>query len=186
MKRWIIRIVLGGLALAVVALVALGLLAPLFRGWSLRHDLLAAAADASTIRVVEHSDRFDPPFDPRKHYEEKIFRSVTLSAEEVSRLRKAFPVSLDYSFAIQTACIFSSHHRVEFVRRDGGVTTLEICFQCDELELDGGEQRILPVGWDSSLQNFIVSLGMSPTPKEANNGMQPTAAAPASSPVYET
>ena len=168
---------LSGLALVVAAIVALGLLAPLFRGWSLRHALLTAAADASTIRVVEHSDRFDPPFDPRKHYKEKIYRSVTLSADDVSRLRKAFPVSLDYSFAIQTLCGFSSHHRVEFVRRDGRVTILEICFQCGELELDGGEQRILPVGWDSSLQSFIISLGMSPTPKEANKSLQATAMA---------
>jgi hypothetical protein len=170
MKRWIIRIALGGLALVVAAIVALGLL----RGWSLRHTLLAAADSASTIRVIEHSDRFDRPFDLEKQYEERVFRSVTLSADQASKLRRAFPISLDYSFAIATACIFSSHHRVEIVRKDGGVTILEICFHCSEVRLDGGGQRIMPVGWDSSLRGFIISLGMSPTPKEANNPMELT------------
>lgn len=172
-KRWIIRIGTGVLVLFTVVTLALGLFAPLFQGSSLRHDLLVATSRASRVRVVEHSDRFDSPFVPGKPYTEKVFRSVTLSTDEVSRLRKAFSISLDYSFVVRTLCMFRSHHRVEFVRDNGTVTTLEICFACGEIEFGGEAQRILPLGWDRLLERFIRSLGMSPIPKESNQAMQP-------------
>lgn len=166
MKRSVISVVLCIVATVVIIVVTLALLVPFLRGWSLRHSLLALANGASAIRVIEHSDRFDLPVDLERKYEEKNFRSAVLSADQASNLRRAFPVSLDYSLSVSTACIFSSHHRVEFVHQDRRVTSLEICFQCGEIRLDGGGTRIMPVGWDSSLRSFIVSLGMSPIPKE--------------------
>ena len=166
-KHWIIRIALGALLLVVAAILAAGLVAPAMQSLSLRHTLLQAAADSSIIRVVEHSDRFDSPFVPGSPYTETTVRSVTLSKDEALRLRKAFSISLDYSFVVQTLCVFRSHHRVEFIHKDGAITTLEICFACGEIELDGQAQRILPLGWDRALQSFILSLGMNPIPKKA-------------------
>jgi hypothetical protein len=154
------------LVLLVAVIVVPGCISPLRRGLSLRSALLSAAADSTSIKVVEHSDRFDPQFKAEREYKEKIYRTVTLSADDVSRLCKAFSLSCDDSGTTHTECNFVPHHRVEFLRRDGKVTILEICFHCGEIEFDGGRQRIMPVGWPSSLQSFIVSLGMSPIPKE--------------------
>ena len=172
MKGCILRVIFGGLAFVVAVILGLGLVAPLLRGWLLHHTLLAATDGASTIKVIEHSDSHDLPFDPEEKYEEKIFRSLTLSADQISQLRRALSASLDYSLTVATACIFVPHHRVEITRKDDGVTVLEICFQCGEIRLDGGESRIMPKGWKSSLQSFVISLGMSPTPKEANNAQR--------------
>jgi len=168
MKRKLIYLSLGILIVIATMVSVVSFFSPLRRGWLLRHALISAAADASSIRVVEHSDRFDHP-DEMKNYKEKIYGTVTLSADQVSGLLKAFPLSLDYSGMMAKKCIFSSHHRVEFLRRNGKATVLEICFLCREIDFDGGGQRIMPVGWPSSLQSFVVSLGMSPTPKDANN-----------------
>lgn len=166
MKRKFIYLFRVLLVLIVAVIAVPGCILPLKRGWSLRSALLSAAADSTSIKVVEHSDPFDPQFEDGREYKEKIYRTVTLSADEVSRLCKAFSLSRDYSGMVHKMCIFSPHHRVEFLRKDGKTTILEICFNCGEIEFDGGRQRIMPVGWPNSLQSFIVSLGMSPIPKE--------------------
>ena len=168
MRRWIIRILLGSIITFICFAATLGLFIPLIKGWSLRHTLLAAVEDATVIRAIEHSDRFDRPSDLTAPYKERVLSSVTLSESQVPKLREAFTWSLDYSFAIKKACIFSSHHRVEIVGKTGKITVLEICFHCGELVLDGEEQRIFPIGWDGTFRNFVGSLGMSPIPKESN------------------
>jgi hypothetical protein len=160
MKACLLRVVFCALAV-VVALIGLSFFTALLRGWSLHHKLLAATDGASTIKVIKHSDRLDPSFNPGKKYKEKIFRSVTLSTDQISQFRRALPVSSDYS--VPKACAFVPHHRVEITRKDGGITVLEICFQCGAISLDARNSRSLPKGLERSLRDFVISLGMSPT-----------------------
>ncbi len=166
MKRWIKNTALGLLALLTSALLLVLAIVPLATGWMLRSQIREAIDTAKDIVVIEHSDRFDPNRELADKYEERIFKSVKLSAEQVRSLREALPLSFDYSYALKTLCIFSSHHRVEFHGADGQTRSLEICFHCEELTWDGGSQRILPRGWDASLTRYIESLGMTRIPRE--------------------
>jgi len=174
MKYKYLLLLRGGLASVLVVFLVLVFYRPFTHGWALRRALLEAAADAATIRVVEHTDRFDGKLD--EEYKEKIYRSVILSANQMSRLRKAFPISFDYSYSIGVKFIFSPNHRIEFVRSDGKVSVLDICFKSNEIRIDDGAKRIMPVGWASSLRSFIITLGMSPAPIEAINVVEPTSA----------
>ena len=135
---------------------------------------MAAANQAKTITVVEHSDRFDPNIDREAPYKEKIFRAVVLSPRERTRLSAAFPLSLDHSDLIHLRCLFESHHRIEMIAENGQVTVLKICFHCQQLVVGEEKQRIFPLGWDRSLEQFIHGLGMSRLPKESNQMSEPT------------
>ncbi len=150
------------LILVALSLFILLLGEPLVRGWWLRHQLLTALDDATSVRVVEHSDRSDHRgFDP--NYKEVTYGTVTLTPEQINSLRQALPLRLDYSGTIMLMCIFEEHHYVEFKRRDGTVTMLHLCFHCGQLQLNASPgQNIMPWGWYDSLSAFITSLGLHP------------------------
>jgi hypothetical protein len=156
MKRWLKR------ALMVVGVVILSaaFITPLFQGWALHHKLVTLTDEAVSIKVIEHSDYFDR--NRSNPYHEKVHRSVSLTPAQINQWHSAIPLSLDYSYALRLKCIFSSHHRVEITAKDGKVTVLEICFHCGELALNKADSRIFPVGWNSTLRQFISSIGLNP------------------------
>jgi len=138
---------------------------PVSRGWWLHHTLVSALDDASSVQVVEHSNPMDgwgreenKDANPR----EIIYADVPLTAEEIAALRQALPMAWDYSGLDDLTCLFNDHHAIRITRRDGSVLTLQLCFVCGELVVDGGPKRIMPVGWNSRLSKFITSLGLHP------------------------
>jgi hypothetical protein len=50
---------------------------------------------------------------------------------------------------------------------------VEICFQCGEITIAGGGKRTMPRWWRSTLESFIISLGMNPAPEEVMRGVTP-------------
>lgn len=132
------------------------------RGRSLSDSLLQEVAGAKQIRIVEHSCRWDynPPSDEKSA--EKIYSTVILNAVQVEQLRAVLSPSADYSATHFMACIFEPHHRVEFLRADGSVFKIELCFECGELDVNGGGQRIFPEGWQAKWESFIASLSLRP------------------------
>lgn len=169
MKR--ILIIGGGLIVALLSiLIGLGhevstpvITSPSHRGYLLRREIFSALDNASSMRVIEHSCRWDSTEtmnDP--NFKETIYATVTLDREHIESLRKALPQALDYGDTQFRACIFEEHHRIEIVQGDGRTFILRICFHCGELEVNDGEQRIMPEGWDGSLRTFFVSLGLRP------------------------
>jgi hypothetical protein len=98
-----------------VVISVLAFFEPFARGWLVRRALLSMIDHASVVRVVEHSDRHDDAALDLPNYQEKIYRTVTLTVDEVSRLRNTLPLSIDYGFLFSTMCTFSPHHRVELV-----------------------------------------------------------------------
>ncbi len=155
------RIAVGLLAALIVLLLFLLLVPPFARGWSLHHRLLTALDDAESVQVVEHSDRWDKhSFDP--DYKEKTYASIKLTPDQIEALRRAFPPTLDYSGYGELMCIFEEHHYIKIIAKNGSVLTLHICFHCGQLILNDGSDRIMPIGWSSTLGKFIASIGLHP------------------------
>ena len=152
--------------LVVVVLISFGIMwslivKPLRRGWTLQHDLLKALDEASQVRVIEHSSPYDGG-SYSSNYSETTFSTLALDDEQKKALRNALNLSLDYSGTIMMMCIFEEHHRIDIIKKDGSTTTLHICFHCGEIMIDDKGQRIMPLGWPSSLSQFISSLGLHP------------------------
>jgi hypothetical protein len=151
-----------------VLLVVLFLLSPVFslgkgvRCWSVRHSVLTALDQASSVQVIEHSARrgYDPD------YKETIYATITLTPKQIEDLRSALPLSLDFSGGIKQ-CKFEEHHRIEIKDKDGSVRTLHLCFKCGQLyvsEMNQSDRYFgeMPPAWPASLRPFISSLGLHP------------------------
>jgi len=154
------RAAIGLFAVLIAFLILFLLVAPFARGWGLHHQLLNSLKNASSVKVVEHSCRWDGPFDP--NYKEITYATVPLNHEQIVSLEDALQTRWDCSGLIMTACIFEEHHYIEIKERDGSVVTLHICFHCGEIVLNNEDQRIMPLGWHSSLGKFITSIGLHP------------------------
>jgi hypothetical protein len=155
------RALIGLLAALIVLLLLLSVFPPLARGWSLHHRLLKALDEAESVQVVEHSDRWDKHFfDP--DYKEIVYASIELKPDQKEGLRRAFPPSLDYSGYGELMCIFEEHHYIKITEKDGSILTLHICFHCGQIILNDEGDRIMPIGWSSTLGKFIASIGLHP------------------------
>ena len=150
------------IALFAFAIVFFLLIQPITRGWVLHHSLLNALDHASSVKVVEHSCQWDNPHGIDLNYKEVTYATVILKQDQIESLREALPLRLDYSGMLDLMCIFEEHHYIEITEQDGSVMTLHICFHCSEIELNNEYQRIMPLGWYSSLSRFIISLGLHP------------------------
>jgi hypothetical protein len=154
-------IFIGLLTAIILFIILLGIIYPLARGWHFHHQLLTALDNPKSVRVVEHSDRSDiRGFNP--DYKEVTYATVTLTPVQVQDLRKALPIRLDYSGLGELMCIFEEHHYIEITESDGTVTTVHICFHCGQLIVNKEVDRIMPIGWHSTLSNFISSIGLHP------------------------
>ena len=154
------RVFAAVLILVLAGIVYFSFLDPSVRGWWFRHEMLSALDDASSVQVVEHSSRFDKVgYNP--DYKEIIFATVTLMPGQIDALRKALPLTEDYSGSRMKMCMFEEHHYIAVTRRDGSVLTLHICFHCGQMEL-GDHYGDMPEGWETSLRGFVASLGLHP------------------------
>ena len=135
---------------------------PFLRGYTIRQKLLSEIDQAKQIKVIEHSCRWDSPHPKSRTFHETVFSAIVLTSSQIADLRSAFPLTADNSGHLATACIFVPHHRIEFVRENGTVFTLEICFTCGEISLDNERQRIFPDRWEVSLNRFVSSIGLNP------------------------
>jgi hypothetical protein len=135
---------------------------PFFRCVSLRRSVFDALDGAGSVRLVEHSTRFDSPHADRENYQETIYSDVVLSPDQINAFRHALPLTLDFSGSVILACLFQEHHVVEIIQADGKAFTFHICFTCGEIKLNNGNQRIMPWGWNSTLSSFIKSVGLRP------------------------
>jgi len=130
------------------------------RCWLLRHEVLSALDGASSVKVIEHSARFDGGFNP--DYQEKIYATLTLTPKQIDELRKALPFSVDSDTSI-LKCKFEEHHRIEITRLDGSILVLHLCFHCGQAyvsEQDGKwlYEGIMPPAWPASLHAYLTSL----------------------------
>jgi hypothetical protein len=135
---------------------------PFLRGYTIRQKLLSEIDQAKQIKVIEHSCRWDSPHPKSRTFHETVFSAIVLTSSQIADLRSALPLTADNSGHLATACIFVPDHRIEFVRENGTVFALEICFSCGEISLDNEPQRIFPDRWEVSLNRFVSSIGLNP------------------------
>jgi hypothetical protein len=149
--------------LSALATLFLYFIEPVVRGANLRSQVVSAIENATSVKALEHSSRFQHRSAPsEEEYSEQIYASVELGTAQRRLLIAALPVSMDHSARWAKACIFSPHHRIEAVHETGEKFVMEICFECDEIALDSGGKRCMPVGWGYTLRKFFTALGMNP------------------------
>jgi len=136
---------------------------PNAEGQPMLDDLARVARDADRIVVVEHSSPYDtsnssnsatPPAERR--YREAVLIG-TRKQPFLATLEGIDPYVSDWA----TACVFEPHHRFEFYKGKKRTHTLEVCFQCGELQWNGTRNPV-PQAFYSGLHPFIESLGMQP------------------------
>lgn len=145
---------------------------PLGRGTLLWVYLEYEFWSAKEIRIVVHSNQSDDRSwlqrwsDPKwlknpQPYKEKILKTVVLDPSQRSKLEASVFPSSDSSLFEIVKC-FDPHHRIEIEHGDGTVTTVEICFECGNLAVGQGRDRLMPSGWPDSVSAFFSSLGLNP------------------------
>jgi hypothetical protein len=168
------------LARVLTVLLLIGLAAAIFmatlvlRAWWLRHQLLGAIESARSIEVIEHSSQFDSVEsmnDP--NYRDVVYGRVSLSPSNIAALEKALSLSCDFSGLMDRKCIFQDHHDIYFQQNDSSVPVLHLCFHCGQLKWNDHYQ-IMPEGWDSSLAEFVSSLGLHPKGPWTDDNGKPT------------
>ena len=172
--RWSRRITRCLIALVIGTAAYFGFVEPWVCGLTLRHSILREIAGAKEIRVIEHSIKWDDihagKFPIKPNWKETVYATVTLTSNQASQLRTIFSPARDYSDFIDPACIFEPHHRIQMLRPDGSVYSIEICFLCGQLAINGENERMFPVGWESRLDGFISSISLRPNGPWEENG----------------
>ncbi len=159
------RLLIVTLLLVALVLAADILGKPFARCMKLRHTIKDALASATQVRVIEHSNAWDktlttPPYVPARDFHETIYATVILTPQQIAELRASLPISLD--FGHETKCRFQDHHRIEALQPDGTTFTLDLCFRCGELRVNGEEKHIFPLRWEKKLSEVLASLGLRP------------------------
>jgi hypothetical protein len=132
-----------------------------FSGSELRSHVLSGFKSAKLVKVIEHSSPFDrAQIANRGTYREKVYRAVDLNSAQILECKRAFP-RVPYADTLMVSmCVFSPHHRLEITKQDGSVAIIEICFQCGQFSVDGGDVEQLPEVWNAPLRQFIKGLGL--------------------------
>ena len=140
---------------------ALDELPPNDHGRKFLQDLVKAVQTSDQVVAVEHSYIYDG-VDPSIHLlPERTYKRVVLTEADESNLVSALNSTNPNVAPWESACIFEPHHRFEFYKSDKMVHVLEVCFQCDQLELDGS-QPSEPQAIFDTLDKFVTTTGMAP------------------------
>ena len=124
-------------------------------------QLVSAIEESDRVVAVEHSYLYDGS-DLNKHFlPERSYRSVVLTDADRARLAVALSSTNSHVSMWAAACIFEPHHRLEFYTKSNKTRTLEICFQCAQLEWEG-QQASAPQAIYGTLERFVESVGMQP------------------------
>ena len=164
MWKWVRRVCLAAAAIVVLLFIWVAIAQPFATGWMLRSRLLSEISDARNVAIVEHSSPWDrlPALGSNDATDaEKVYKKVDLNAEQIAELRGCLIPSLDFSRWGRIMC-FEPHHRIEIQHLDGKTTSVEICFHCGNLAINGEDDRIMPLGWSGRFSSFFASLGLRP------------------------
>jgi len=126
-------------------------------------NLLSAIQHSDDITVTEHSNMSDYVRPDRNvdGYKEKIYQVQHVTADEKDKfieILNALPTKTQDMFA---ACIFEPHHRIEFHTKGVLISTMEICFECAQVEWSGSSQTP-PGSIYEGMMEFVSSIGLHP------------------------
>lgn len=119
---------------------------------------------ADRIELVEHSSEFD--FASAKTGElrpakERIYKRIVLTQPQQAGFQSVIGSLDPETQDIFPACIPVSHHRIEFFAGGKLIDSMEVCFECGQVEWRGSSATP-PSSLYGGLQAFIVSVGMQP------------------------
>jgi predicted transcriptional regulator len=117
-------------------------------------QLSAAMNDARAVQFVE--------FEGKNHEieTELVFRRVFATPQQIDALREAIGQWYAPHPGRAMAC-YEPHHRVEVLRTDGTILSLEVCFMCGNYGFGDGV-RSMPEVWRQPLRNVFTDAGMPP------------------------
>ena len=126
-------------------------------------DLLAAIRNADEITVTEHSSRVDflrPERNP-DDYKEKVYQVVKVSPNDKLQLIEIVSMLETKTQNAFPACIFDPHHRIAFYSKGKLTSTMEVCFECGQIEWNGTGQTP-PWSIYAGMKTFITEIGLHP------------------------
>jgi hypothetical protein len=126
-------------------------------------DLLTAIYSADEITVTEHSSMVDylrPERNP-DDYKEKSYTVVIVSPSEKRELIEIVGALKTKTQEAFPACIFDPHHRIALYSKGKLASTMELCFECGQIEWDGTRQTP-PWSIYGGMKTFIAGIGLHP------------------------
>lgn len=133
-------------------------------GKQYRDRLAAAIARADRIVVTEHSS----PWDARNESSESlapqdiVYSAVTLSAQQREQFGDAIERMSTITQDWMSGCLPAWHHTVSFYEQDRLASTMKICFECSQVQWDGGDGLTHPKSIHEVLRNFVANTGLHP------------------------
>ena len=139
-------------------------ISPSGEGAVFKADLLSAIAQADKIVITEHSNRNDY-YDPEdsKPYQGPIveYGHVQLTAKYKADFAAIISALEDNTQDAFAACVFDPHHSVLFYAGGKLSSTMEICFECGQVEWSGST-KTPPWSIYSGLSLVVKNVGLSP------------------------
>lgn len=128
------------------------------------HDLGSLIQRADRIEVIEHSSEFD--FTDAKTgglrpAKERIYKRIVLTQPQRAGFQSAIGSLDPETQSAFPACIPVSHHRIEFFASGKLIDSMEVCFECGQVEWRGSSATP-PSSLYGGLQAFVASVGMQP------------------------
>lgn len=167
MMRWLRIESLKSLAVVLClsfAAALLGACADTKGGKRYLQDLDALIAQADRIEVVEHSSPFDlapAATGELRRAKERVYKRVVLTLSQKAGFESAIGSLDPETQSAFPACIPVSHHRIEFFASGKLIDSMEVCFECGQVEWRGSSATP-PSSLYGGLEAFVVSVGMQP------------------------
>lgn len=126
--------------------------------------LAEAVLRADRIVVTEHSNvndvlESDTRQPPAGSYRPLIYNTHEFTTHERADFLHAVMIIDPKTQDAFAACVFEPHHSITFFKQGRMVSTLRVCFQCGQVELDGSDKTppwaLVPV-----LKDMIGKIGM--------------------------
>jgi hypothetical protein len=127
-------------------------------------DLGNLIGRANRIEIVEHSspmDFIDSKTGELLSSKELTYRRLTLTNSQKEGFKSSVEALDPKTQDAFPACIPVAHHRIEFFVDNKLIDTMEVCFECGQVEW-GGSKAAPPWSLYSGLESFILSVGMQP------------------------
>lgn len=112
---------------------------------------------ADRIVVTEHSFALDSVVQ-----QEVVYRTRELGIGQRSSFRKLVERINPQSQSVYSACMFEPHHTIHFYSRNEEISTMRICFKCNQIEWDGSKDAP-PGAIYGALRSFILRIGLEPS-----------------------
>jgi hypothetical protein len=117
---------------------------------------------SNRIVVVQHSFKFDL-YDVEAHKslipEEVVYQSRELDTKQKDDLLATMKAMPEKVQEWETMCIFEPHHRIEFYLDSGEVSSMEICFRCQQVQWSGSAMRP-PLAFLGTIASFFERVGL--------------------------